>query len=604
MKSALFARTKGMKLSTILSIFIVFIVIIPITILSYVILRMYREDVISQATQGAMQSSQTVAYATNQEINKMVGIFAAISMDPEVLTTASTIHSTTSVERQANIGTMYKILGRHTSSVFADVLSIKFYFKGSGTYTYLSNIEGSDDTTREMDWYKLALTKQDHVHFLGKQQQEVHSEKLVTKMMAASFSPSAFNILSDVEVIYFLFNGSEFDNIVIQDTNQASKVYLVDEKGTIIASNQPKVKQGGGVETIGLRMPAKEGHYFEDINGVKALVTYADVGQAGWKIINIMPYSKMIANYEKVYHIILLAAMLVILSIGAVSIYFVHNVTRPIHRLMRQMSRVMEGNLSTNVYAKGSLELLTLGHTFNHMIVRINELMKQHEEQERAKRMAEFSALQSQINPHFLINTLNAIKLMALISKADNIQHMTHSLMRLLSSSFNRGGRLARLSDEVDNLKHYLYIMEIRYGNKFETVWDIEEQAEPLFVLKLLLQPIIENSLIHGLSDMEHGGVIYISASVLDHKLLVCIEDNGVGVTGQALEDYRRQTAEPLKDRTYNGMGILNVHQRIQLHYGTAYGLAIETSDKGGAKVLLTLPILRHSDEADERKIG
>ncbi|SFS46718.1 sensor histidine kinase [Paenibacillus sp. BC26] len=599
MKSALLARTNGMKLSTILSIFVVFIVIIPITLSSIFVLRMYKTDVINQATERTLQSSQTVAYATKQEINKMISIFAAISMDPDVLTTASDIQTTTSVDRQTNISKLHKILNKHTSSVMSDVLSVKFFFKERGSYTYLSNMEGNEETTRKTDWYQLAINKPDKIHFLGEQPLVVHSEKLLTSIMTASFSPSAFNILSDVEVIYFAFSGGEFENILLQDTNRSSKVFLVDGDGSVVTSNQQLAQQGETIGPILQKLTGKWGHFLKTIEGKKMLVTYANVGEADWKIVNITPYSELIVNYEKVNKIILLAAMLIIVSLGAVAIYFVRNVTKPIHRLMRQMSRVMDGNLSTHVHASGSLELLTLGNTFNHMIVKIQQLMKQHEEQERAKRMAEFSVLQSQINPHFLINTLNAIKLMALISKADNIQNMTNSLMRLLSSSFNRGGRLARLSDEVENLKHYLSIMEIRYGNKFETVWEIEESVRTLFVLKLLLQPIIENSLIHGLNGRDHGGIIYISACLKNDALLVCIEDNGVGVTDQALESYRKQAEEPVKDRSYSGMGILNVHQRIQLHYGKTYGLHIEASERGGTRVKLLLPLISSSDDEE-----
>lgn len=601
MKAAILSRINRMKLSTILRIFFIFIVIIPIAVISTIILQMYKQDLLKQATERTLQTSQTVAYSTKQEINKMVGIFASIGMDPDVLSTATSIAHTSSTDRYANTSMMYKMLNKHTSSVLKNVLSVKFFFKDAGSYTYLNNLEEDEQISRQSEWYKLSQKKQDYVHFLGMQKTSVYGEDR-ENIMAATFSPSDFNIIHNIDVMYFIFDGAAFDNILLQDTNFTSKFFLVTGNGQIVASNQQQTRQGDPIDQI-LRNKLdtrKAGHFIENIDGEKMLVSYAQVGYTDWKIINMVPYSVLIANYEKVYKFIIMAAMLVILSFAVISLYFVHNVTKPIHQLVRQMSRVMEGNMSTKIHASGNLELMTLGNTFNHMIETIFQLMKQHEEQEKAKSMAEFAVLQSQINPHFLINTLNAIKLMALISNADNIQNMTHSLIRLLSSSFNRGGRLVKLSEEVENLKHYLYIMEIRYGNKFEVVWNIEENTESCYLLKLLLQPIIENSLVHGLNGLDYGGYIHISASLHNGDLHICIEDNGVGVPETVIEKFQRQAEGPIKDQTYSGMGVLNVHQRIQLHYGKSYGLSIEVSETGGTRVRLTLPATRHSDENDD----
>ncbi len=271
----------------------------------------------------------------------------------------------------------------------------------------------------------------------------------------------------------------------------------------------------------------------------------------------------------------------------------VHNLMKPIHVLVVKMSRVMDGNLNVKIEASGSAETVTLGLTFNHMMDQIKLLINKTEQQEKAKQKAEFAAMQSQINPHFLINTLNSIKLMAIISRVDNIRNMTQALIRLVSSSFNRGGSLTLLADEVENLKQYIFIMETRYGNKFEVKWEVDETAMSLYILKLLLQPILENAITHGLVSKETNGTITIGIHKVGEQLCIVIADDGVGIPDEQIEKLQ----DPDQDYTFSGMGILNVHHRIVLHYGQDYGVTIKRLEPSGTKVEIILPIIRSQEE-------
>lgn len=584
------------NLSTTLRIFFFLVVIIPIALISTVVLQVYKNDLLQQATDRSQQTMQAFAYSTQQEIARMVGIFATIGMDQHVLEYSTAIRDALTTDRHSYSNDLVQLLDSYTASVSGYVLSVNFFYKDGGAYSYMGNLNADESEYRTSAWYKSSLKKKDHIHFLGMQQNPLYSLNSGPYVMAAAIAPSDFHILHNVELIYFVFDGAAFENILRKKYDSSSAFYIVSDNGKVVASNQ-NVKQGGSLdsELLGKVQSRKNGHFIDTINGEKKLVAYASVEGTNWKVIHQTSYSELMANYNTIFKFIIVVAIAIVFAFLAISLYLVSNVTKPIHRLVRQMSRVMGGDLDAKIQTSGSRETVTLGQTFNHMMDRIGLLIVQREEQEKAKSKAEFAALQSQINPHFLINTLNSIKLMALISNAENIRNMTHALTRLLSSSFNRGGSLTNLSDEIENLKHYLYIMEFRYGNKLTVEWEIDEEVGSYYILKLLLQPILENCVVHGLHNKENGGSIRIAASVSAGDLLLAVADDGIGMPEQLLAQYGGSG----QDRTFSGMGIGNVHRRIQLHYGNHYGLRIESNEPSGTVVWIKLPILRQGDEEE-----
>jgi len=584
------------NLSTTLRIFFFLIVIIPIALISTVVLQVYKNDLLQQATDRSQQTMQAFAYSTQQEIARMVGIFATIGMDQHVLEYSTAIQGALPTDRHSYSNDLVQLLDSYTSSVSGYVLSINFFYKNGGSYSYLGNLNEDEAALRSSAWYRSSMKQKDHVHFLGMEPNPLYSRMSSPHVMAAALAPSDFHVLHNVEMIYFVFDGTSFENILRKKYDSSSAFYIVGEDGKVIASNS-FLKQGSPLypELFDKVRGSKQGHFIDKIGGEKKLVAYASVEGTNWKVIHESSYGEVMANYETIFKLILVAAVAIIFAFLAISLYLVSNVTRPIHRLVRQMSRVMGGDLDAKIQTSGSRETVKLGETFNHMMDQIGLLIVEREEQEKAKSKAEFAALQSQINPHFLINTLNSIKLMALISNADNIRNMTHALTRLLSSSFNRGGSLTKLSDEIENLRHYLYIMEIRYGNKLTVEWDINDEVQSFYILKLLLQPILENCIVHGLHNKENGGTIRIAAKVSAGDLLFGVADDGVGMPEQLLAEYDAGG----QDRTFSGMGIGNVHRRIQLHYGNHYGLRIENNEPSGTIVWIKLPILRQGDEEE-----
>ncbi|WP_159886847.1 sensor histidine kinase [Paenibacillus puerhi] len=264
---------------------------------------------------------------------------------------------------------------------------------------------------------------------------------------------------------------------------------------------------------------------------------------------------------------------------------------KPIVALVRNMTQVKAGNLTAGIRPSGPLEIYTLGSSFNLMIRNIQQLLKEIQLKEEQKRLVEIRALQSQINPHFLLNTLNTIKLMATISKADNIQRMTESLTKLLAHSFNRGGMYSTVKEEMALLEAYVEIMRARYGDSFDFHYDVDPVLEKAYILKLLLQPILENAIIHGMQEKESRGSIRISGTALEGRACrFVIQDNGVGTTVQGMRPID-EGSDPVNE-SFSGIGLRNVHERIELNYGKKYGMTLTSTPGEGTTVVLLLPLL------------
>lgn len=587
---------KNMRMSTTLRLFFILVVIVPVILISYIILHIYERDILEQNKERSLQTSEALAYSVGQEINRMSGLFASIGVDRDVFETVSAVHHSTGIEKQAASYKLKILIEKYTASVSGRVLSVNFFFDNNQSYSYLKNVMTDENNIRAESWYKETISSRGNVRFLGMIPNLLYGNYNLY-LMAAAFSPHELHSLSSLEMILFTFESGAFDHILQSRDNSESILHIVSDDHQIIASNtivdRGSLISNGWISNISSQT---KGAFVDDVNGDKQLVTYARVENTDWFIVQMIPFSSLMEQYNNVNSFVWLLAVFIILALVLISFYFVSNVTKPLSELLRQIVRVTGGDLSARCTESGSLEMVRLGHSFNLMTAQIQDLLEQHEQQETEKRKAEFAALQSQINPHFLINTLNSIKFMALISKADNIRSMTHALTRMLASSFNRGGLLITIEEEIDLLKHYLYIMEIRFGRPIETDWDIGPNVARYYLLKLLLQPILENSIIHGLKEVNYPAKIQISIHQMDNDLLIAIADNGVGMPQELFVDPEGKS--PIY--SFSGMGNKNVHNRIQLHYGRGYGLHYGPNQPIGTKVTIRLPIITEPDESVE----
>ncbi len=286
-------------------------------------------------------------------------------------------------------------------------------------------------------------------------------------------------------------------------------------------------------------------------------------------------------------NLIILAALMLGFSV-LLSFYSSTVITRPIKALMRNMTLVEKGQFERLPAIRSRDEIGLLSHRFNQMSTELKQLVERIHQEEAEKATAEIQALQSQINPHFLYNTLGTIKWIASMQRADKIVDMTEALISLLRYAARYEGSMVPIREELDNIDHYMTIQNVRYYNLIEMVYEVDEELLDYRVPKLILQPIVENAIFHGLGESEEDGLITVRIFKEATKLYIQIADNGSGMDQETLQSLKASMAAR-QGQSY-GIGVRNVHRRIQLYFGEQYGITFTSEQDEGTTFTITIP--------------
>lgn len=322
----------------------------------------------------------------------------------------------------------------------------------------------------------------------------------------------------------------------------------------------------------------------------------------GWKLVETIPREVIYRDIERIRMLFILIGGGFLLLFVSISVFLVGRITKPIIRLTGAMKEVQGGNMNVSVKINSRDEVGQLSKAFNTMMLRMEELIRRINEEQRDKREAELKMLRSQIKPHFLFNTLNSIRWVADINKAKPVSDLIISLATLLKNGILGSKEIVPLTEEIENLKHYCNIQAIRYGGLFEVEYRVHPDAMPCPVINLILQPIIENSLIHGFEGLNRKGRIDVEAWAEAGRLTIRIADNGKGMTPEQLASiFNPEKEQRAKSGGTGGIGLPNVRERLRIHYGQAFDMAIESEPGQGTAVTLTIPV-RSSEwrEADD----
>lgn len=306
---------------------------------------------------------------------------------------------------------------------------------------------------------------------------------------------------------------------------------------------------------------------------------------ADWTFVGVSSQDGLLMIKRQLLEIFLLVGT-VLFIIAAVSVaLFAGRITKPFQRLEKAMQTIEYGLKEVPIDAKGCYEAQSLAKHFNSMIVQIEKLMQEITEKEKHLRATEISALHSQINPHFLYNTLDTIVWMAEFNDSEKVIEMTKALAQFFRLSLSGGNELTTVENELDHVRQYLFIQKERYGEKLNYSIVCEPAIRNVQMPKILLQPLVENALYHGIRSSSHIGHIHISAKLTGSDVELRVQDNGQGF------DVNQLNKEPTEKRTkLGGVGIKNVDQRIKLYYGPDYGITIDSSIGIGTTISIKIP--------------
>jgi two-component system sensor histidine kinase YesM len=370
---------------------------------------------------------------------------------------------------------------------------------------------------------------------------------------------------------------------------------------TIILDNQNKViydseklfmNQDLSQESYLTPAVGTSGNFTATMNGTAYLCNYTTSEVTGWKVLVYVPKSELTQKATITRNATMVATLLISAIAYMISLVIIIALTKPLTKMTLLMKQAQKGNFDVRFPVKYQDEVGILGRHFNQMVIRIKELIDEITWSQRRKNEAEIRALQSQINPHFIYNTLETIRMMAELSDDERVANMTFTLGQLLRYSILRGEEVVTIRQELEHLEHYLYLQNMRFRDKFQLKLQIPEAEFEFPMPKLIVQPIVENAIYHGLEQSEDHGEITISMRREGMYLLFIVADNGGGMDAltaeQLNEQFRRELDWGPGDR--HGIGLRNVNERIKLHYGEEFGLRITSEFGVGTQVTIRLP--------------
>jgi two-component system, sensor histidine kinase YesM len=321
------------------------------------------------------------------------------------------------------------------------------------------------------------------------------------------------------------------------------------------------------------------------------------MNKLGWYFIAFYEDGYFYQNIRSLYQNFNTAAVFWILIVLVSTYMMSRYVTHPVRTLVAKMDRVRDMEVLPSIAVIGNDEIGRLTRSYNAMMERIHHLLQETKEAERRKKQFELKMLQSQIAPHFLYNTLACISSLAKQHKIDAVRETIKSLVGLLSFSFDKSTEFVTLEEELEGLRMYAYIQQVRYGDKFDMTIEADREARSCTILKLTLQPLVENAIFHGLAPRKQGGAIKVRAKLVRGRLILTVRDNGLGMDSGQLQDvFAERRKAPSKER-FTGIGIMNVHERIRLHFGQEYGLSIFSLPEIGTLIRIELPAIQYTEK-------
>jgi two-component system sensor histidine kinase YesM len=316
-----------------------------------------------------------------------------------------------------------------------------------------------------------------------------------------------------------------------------------------------------------------------------------------WKTVGVFPLNEIMSQVSTIrYYSVIIAGVTVLVAL-IVAVFFTSGIARPVIELRSLMKKAEEGNLAVRFEGKQEDEIGYLGKSFNTMIEEVQKLIDMVYREQQSKREAELKILQEQIKPHFLYNTLDTIQWMAQEHGAQDIVQVIGALTSLFRIGLSRGKEMIRLTDEMEHVRSYLIIQKARYEDKFDFTLSTDKEALSCMILKLTLQPLVENAIYHGIKERRGHGSIQVEALRRDGMLVLRVIDDGVGMTPEKLEEVRALlSALHPHEGELEGYGIHNVHERIRLSFGTQYGLRFDSAPGRGTTVEILHPIVMNPD--------
>lgn len=393
------------------------------------------------------------------------------------------------------------------------------------------------------------------------------------------------------EGVFFIdLNYSAISELCDQSTvGTKGYAFILDAKGNIVYHpQQQQLYNELQTENISLIMDTDEDTVLTGTGNDGKLYSISRSEKTGWTVVDCTNVKELLSKSRQAQSVYVLTAIILVIVALLFSRFMARSITLPIQKLRDSMKKVQEGDFSvSDVVVDSKNEIGSLTKSFDVMTHRIHELMEQNVHEQEEKRKSELKALQSQINPHFLYNTLDSIIWMAEGKKNEEVVLMTASLARLLRQSISNEDEVVPIANEVEYARGYLTIQKMRYKDKLEFQIEVDSSILYIPLIKLVLQPIIENAIYHGLKYKESKGLLIVKGFMKDGNAVLQVIDDGVGMDEETLAHiYDKHKV----NYHSNGVGVYNVQKRLKLYYGEDYGITYTSELGKGTTATITIP--------------
>ncbi len=491
-----------------------------------------------------------------------------------------------------------------------DVLVSLALFDSDGgliSATPLTELKNSVTPSRE-EWFTVAMERIENLHFSTPHVQNLFEDPDSRYHWVVSLSrhvelTGGGVIRSGVLLVDMNFSGIEQICKDVSFSDGQGYLYLIDGNGEIIYHPRQQLIYAGLLEENNQAAAAySDGTYTEVFRSQRRQVTVKTVGYTGWKLVGVAPTESLRDNYSQLLLFALFVVSLSIFLLVFVNLRLSEWITAPMKKLDLAVRQLEKGAETADFDVDGPYEVEHLSHSVQSMVSTMRHLMEDVIQQEEEKRRSELDVLQSQINPHFLYNTLDSVVWMTENGRTQEAVVMLTALARFFRISLSKGSNIIPIGDELEHARNYLTIQKMRYKNKFSVDISAEPGIEKLYTIKLIVQPILENAIYHGMEYADGDGEIHIRAFREGENAVIEVEDNGPGMSDETVQ----QLLKPgrCSKAKGSGIGLRNVHQRIRLTFGAAYGLSIRSEPDNGTVVRICLPALEEEDAQKYRKEG
>ncbi len=481
----------------------------------------------------------------------------------------------------------------YIDSIYLYSKSQNYLVSSRRNYKIVKNIEN-------YDWYNRALEGNGNITWMATREVEDIDLRVKKQLLSATLLIKN-NLGQDIGVLCINLNSDIIKNLTAHiNIGETGYILISDEKGNIINHKEKNListnlSNYSYIETI---LRNNDGYFDSKIDSRNYMITYFTSNYTKWKFATIIPSDEFT---NKIYGKLLFTLLICIICISIAvffSLIISNNLYKPIKVLKNEMKRAAEGDFTAKIDKIGKDEFSELNTSFNAMVENIDNTIKELYKARLLKKDAELKALQAQINPHFLYNTLDSMYWMARLNKTEELSTMISSFSKFLKINLSKGRDIISIKEVVEEIEYYTTIQKLRFGDKFNVEIEVEKDLYSYSIVKFLLQPLVENAIYHGIERKRGKGVIrVIGRKTSDEHIEFFIIDDGVGMSAERLEQVLESIEKGMGNKNF---ALVNVSKRIQTIYGEEYKLAIKSQEGIGTEVHVVIPVVEYQN-AEER---